>query len=187
MLETGFEKCAFFPFLHLFYRCCPLSDRKCSENGRGKMGYWPKLPQIVPKWPEQDRPEKDQKMVWCWKGRIFSAFLVHIWQITDIFGPPRTRGFRLCTAFKRNKRAHFHQGPTVYALYAHYGFTRKQNGILFIAGFGCSMVVGTFAGSMADKYGRRLNCIMYGIIYCICCITNIPLLKVCPKVCRGGG
>eukprot|EP00667_Euglena_gracilis_P015949 EG_transcript_16628 len=64
------------------------------------------------------------------------------------------------------------QGPTVYALYAHYGFTRKQNGILFIAGFGCSMVVGTFAGSMADKYGRRLNCIMYGIIYCICCITK---------------
>lgn len=51
------------------------------------MGYWPKLPQIVPKWPEQERPEKDQKMVWYWKGRIFSAFLVHIWQITDIFGP----------------------------------------------------------------------------------------------------
>jgi len=28
----------------------------------------------------------------------------------------------------------------VYALYSHYGFTRKQNGVLFIAGFGCSMV-----------------------------------------------
>lgn len=64
------------------------------------------------------------------------------------------------------------QGPTVYALYSHYGFSRKQNGILFIAGFGCSMIVGTFAGSLADKYGRRLNCIMYGIIYCICCVTK---------------
>jgi len=64
------------------------------------------------------------------------------------------------------------QGPTVYALYSHYGFTRKQNGVLFIAGFGCSMVVGTFAGSMADKYGRRLNCVMYGVVYCICCVTK---------------
>jgi MFS family permease len=64
------------------------------------------------------------------------------------------------------------QGPTVYALYSYYGFSRKQNGILFIAGFGCSMVVGTFAGSLADKYGRRLNCIMYGVIYCICCVTK---------------
>lgn len=64
------------------------------------------------------------------------------------------------------------QGPTVYALYSYYGFTRKQNGVLFIAGFGCSMIVGTFAGSLADKYGRRLNCIMYGLIYCICCVTK---------------
>lgn len=32
--------------------------------------------------------------------------------------------------------------------------------------------VGTFAGSMADKYGRRLNCVMYGVVYCICCVTS---------------
>eukprot|EP00755_Sulcionema_specki_P022748 Sspe_Gene.77253::Locus_48258_Transcript_1_1_Confidence_1.000_Length_389::g.77253::m.77253 len=37
------------------------------------------------------------------------------------------------------------QGPTVYKLYQHYGFTHKQNGQLFIAGFGSSMIFGTFA------------------------------------------
>lgn len=43
------------------------------------------------------------------------------------------------------------QGPYVYALYEFYGFTVKDIGRLFIAGFGSSMVFGTVVGSMADK------------------------------------
>lgn len=43
------------------------------------------------------------------------------------------------------------QGPYVYALYEHYGFTRGDIGRLFIAGFGSSMVFGTIMGSLADK------------------------------------
>lgn len=43
------------------------------------------------------------------------------------------------------------QGPYVYALYQHYGFERGDIGRLFIAGFGSSMVFGTFIGAMADK------------------------------------
>lgn len=64
------------------------------------------------------------------------------------------------------------QGPTVYALYNYYGFSRKENGILFIAGFGSSMIFGTFAGTLADKYGRKVNCIVYGIVYALCCVTK---------------
>lgn len=43
------------------------------------------------------------------------------------------------------------QGPHVYALYASYGMTTHQIEILFVAGFGSSMIVGTVVGSFADK------------------------------------
>lgn len=74
------------------------------------------------------------------------------------------------------------QGPYVYRLYEHYGFTREDNGMLFIAGFGSSLIFGTWAGPMADKYGRKLNCMMYGVTYALSCATkhfnNFQILMV---------
>ncbi|XP_022103950.1 molybdate-anion transporter-like isoform X2 [Acanthaster planci] len=64
------------------------------------------------------------------------------------------------------------QGPYVYALYEHYGMTSHQIEQLFVAGFGSSMIVGTVVGSFADKYGRRANCILYGILYALACVTK---------------
>lgn len=64
------------------------------------------------------------------------------------------------------------QGPHVYALYDSYGMTTHQIEILFVAGFGSSMVVGTVVGSFADRYGRRNNCILYGVLYGAACITK---------------
>lgn len=43
------------------------------------------------------------------------------------------------------------QGPYVYALYKEYGYEVGDIGRLFIAGFGSSMLVGTIAGTLADK------------------------------------
>jgi hypothetical protein len=43
------------------------------------------------------------------------------------------------------------QGPYVYALYEKYGYSPAQIGQLFIAGFGASLVVGTFVGALADR------------------------------------
>ena len=43
------------------------------------------------------------------------------------------------------------QGPHVYALYESYHMTKHQIEVLFIAGFGSSMLFGTFVGSVADK------------------------------------
>jgi hypothetical protein len=40
------------------------------------------------------------------------------------------------------------QGPYVYALYQHYGYSTGDIGKLFIAGFGSSMIFGTVVGSM---------------------------------------
>jgi hypothetical protein len=43
------------------------------------------------------------------------------------------------------------QGPHVYALYESYGMSKHEIEILFIAGFGSSLLFGTFVGSIADK------------------------------------
>ncbi|XP_071960387.1 molybdate-anion transporter-like [Antedon mediterranea] len=64
------------------------------------------------------------------------------------------------------------QGPYMYALYAKYEMTTFQIQQLFVAGFGASMLFGTFVGSFADKYGRRNNCILYCILYGLSCITK---------------
>jgi len=43
------------------------------------------------------------------------------------------------------------QGPYVYALYESYGYGIGDIGLLFVAGFGSSMVFGTIIGSISDK------------------------------------
>ena len=80
--------------------------------------------------------------------------------------------YEFLTAFLTMFAGDWLQGPTVYALYAYYGFSRTENGILFIVGFGSSMLLGPFTGALADRYGRRLICISYGIIYSLCCVTK---------------
>merc|ERR1711991_422059 len=65
------------------------------------------------------------------------------------------------------------QGPFVYALYDSYGFSKEQIAHLFIAGFGSSMIFGTFVGSLADKFGRRRMSIAYGAIYAASCVTKL--------------
>ncbi|XP_062596250.1 molybdate-anion transporter-like isoform X1 [Saccostrea cucullata] len=64
------------------------------------------------------------------------------------------------------------QGPHVYALYDSYGMSTHQIEVLFVAGFGSSMIFGTVVGSFADRYGRRANCILYGFLYGGACITK---------------
>ncbi|XP_076448468.1 molybdate-anion transporter-like [Babylonia areolata] len=64
------------------------------------------------------------------------------------------------------------QGPHVYALYDSYGMSTHQIELLFVAGFGSSMIFGTVVGSFADRYGRRANCILYGILYSLACVTK---------------
>lgn len=61
------------------------------------------------------------------------------------------------------------QGPYMYALYEYYGFGMGDIGILFIAGFGSSLVFGTFAGSACDRSGRRRGCIGYAVTYVLSC------------------
>lgn len=64
------------------------------------------------------------------------------------------------------------QGPYVYALYTEYGYDKREIGHLFIAGFGSSAVLGTFIGSIADKYGRKFNVLVFVITYALSCVTK---------------
>lgn len=64
------------------------------------------------------------------------------------------------------------QGPFVYALYTDYGYDKKAIGQLFIAGFGSSAIFGTFIGSIADKYGRKFNVIIFVVTYGLSCVTK---------------
>ena len=64
------------------------------------------------------------------------------------------------------------QGPYVYALYESYGFGVSEIGILFITGFGSSLVFGTLVGSLADRFGRKKACLLYCLIYGLSCLTK---------------
>jgi MFS family permease len=65
------------------------------------------------------------------------------------------------------------QGPYVYELYVSYGFSQAQIAELFVCGFASSMIVGTFAGGLADKFGRKAMCIMYSFSYVLACCTKL--------------
>ena len=52
------------------------------------------------------------------------------------------------------------QGPYVYALYSSYGLSQADIAALFVAGFGSSMIFGTFIGGIADRIGRKKCALM---------------------------
>jgi len=47
-------------------------------------------------------------------------------------------------------------------------FSQRDIAVLFVAGFGSSMIFGTFVGSLADKMGRK----QFGVIYCVTYIAS---------------
>eukprot|EP01113_Clastostelium_recurvatum_P043768 TRINITY_DN7294_c0_g1_i1.p1 TRINITY_DN7294_c0_g1~~TRINITY_DN7294_c0_g1_i1.p1 ORF type:complete len:457 (+),score=57.99 TRINITY_DN7294_c0_g1_i1:37-1407(+) len=65
------------------------------------------------------------------------------------------------------------QGPYVYALYESYGYKQADIATLFLCGFLSSMIAGTFIGAIADKYGRRFMCIVFGICYSLSALTKL--------------
>ena len=64
------------------------------------------------------------------------------------------------------------QGPYVYALYDKYGYSQHEIAVLFVAGFGSSMVFGTFIGGLADSCGRRKFTILFSVVYIASCLTK---------------
>lgn len=64
------------------------------------------------------------------------------------------------------------QGPVVYILYKHYGFTHKEIGKLYFAGFAASCVGGVLVGPLVDGLGRKNGALAYMILYIASCLTK---------------
>ncbi|KAL2912828.1 hypothetical protein HK105_207715 [Polyrhizophydium stewartii] len=65
------------------------------------------------------------------------------------------------------------QGPYIYPLYKSYGYDLDDIALLFVAGFLSSAVFGTFVGSVADRFGRKLGSALYCILYALSCLTKL--------------
>ena len=73
------------------------------------------------------------------------------------------------------------QGGFLYALYAEYGYTMRQIGLIFVGGSGSAATVGTFVSALGDTRGHRRNCVLYGVLYAMSCLlcnfkSLVPLL-----------
>ena len=64
------------------------------------------------------------------------------------------------------------QGPYVYELYSSYGYSPSEIAQLFVAGFGSSMIFGSFVGGIADWGGRRMFVMVFAITYAASCVTK---------------
>lgn len=65
------------------------------------------------------------------------------------------------------------QGPYVYQLYKDYGYGLADISLLFVAGFLSSAVLGTLAGSISDKVGRKFMCMVFCGVYALSCLTKL--------------
>ena len=45
-------------------------------------------------------------------------------------------------------------------------------GFIFILGYASSAFLGTIVASMGDKYGHKINCVLYGFAYALVCVVS---------------
>jgi MFS family permease len=66
------------------------------------------------------------------------------------------------------------QGPHIYAIYKYeMNLPEKVVAALYAAGFISGALSATFAGNLADRYGRRLACLVYCASYAATCLTML--------------
>jgi MFS family permease len=74
------------------------------------------------------------------------------------------------------------QGPYIYSLYRYgHGLSEATTAAMFTTGFVAAGASASFAGALADKYGRRNACLAYCGIYSVSCLSvlaygNLPVL-----------
>mmetsp|Transcript_6689 Transcript_6689/g.10544 ORF Transcript_6689/g.10544 Transcript_6689/m.10544 type:complete len:438 (-) Transcript_6689:2567-3880(-) len=64
------------------------------------------------------------------------------------------------------------QGPYLYKLYVFYGFPPSDIGFLFVIGFVSSAVFGTLVGGLSDRFGRKKTCVIFTVLYALCCLNK---------------
>lgn len=64
------------------------------------------------------------------------------------------------------------QGPYKYAVYSAYGYDQRAISILFVAGFGSGMTLGSVVGGLADSWGRKKMACAYCVAYTFSCLAK---------------
>lgn len=64
------------------------------------------------------------------------------------------------------------QGPYKYAVYSAYGYDQRDISILFVAGFGSGMSLGSVVGGLADTWGRKRMALTYCCCYTLSCLAK---------------
>ncbi|KAI9826614.1 MAG: hypothetical protein M1832_006210 [Thelocarpon impressellum] len=68
------------------------------------------------------------------------------------------------------------QGPYVYALYKdEMGFAESTIAALFTTGFLSGAISGYFVGSLADRHGRRMACLLFCCTYSLACFSTLSI------------
>jgi len=64
------------------------------------------------------------------------------------------------------------QGPYNYSLYQSYGLSLERIGWMSVCGFLSSLILGTYVGSIADKFGRKKMCLTFCALYGTSCLLR---------------
>jgi len=64
------------------------------------------------------------------------------------------------------------QGAYKYSVYSAYGYDQRAISILFVAGFGSGMFLGSVTGSLADTWGRKRMACVYCVVYMFSCLAK---------------
>ena len=83
------------------------------------------------------------------------------------------------------------QGPHIYAIYKYEkDIPERMVAALYASGFISGAVSASFAGQLADRYGRRLACLVYCASYILTCLSmfsNNLVVLVLGRLCGGVG
>ncbi|KAI9189869.1 hypothetical protein H9P43_001302 [Blastocladiella emersonii ATCC 22665] len=70
-------------------------------------------------------------------------------------------------------------GPYLYSVYKEHGLDLAWISTLSVIGFMSSAVLGSFAGSLSDKWGRRKLCLLYPLTFAASCLCiQVPSLPI---------
>ncbi|NXX21615.1 MFSD5 protein, partial [Podargus strigoides] len=87
-------------------------------------------------------------------------------------------------AFRRFQRSYYSaylpalaadwlQGPYLYKLYHHYGFLEGQIAILYVCGLASNVLFGLVSWLFIDGLGRKKSCVLFALVYSLCCLIKL--------------
>eukprot|EP01006_Ploeotia_vitrea_P028400 TRINITY_DN61104_c0_g1_i2.p1 TRINITY_DN61104_c0_g1~~TRINITY_DN61104_c0_g1_i2.p1 ORF type:complete len:448 (+),score=-7.28 TRINITY_DN61104_c0_g1_i2:87-1430(+) len=77
-----------------------------------------------------------------------------------------------CTVFWIMSGADWLQGPYLYSMYESFGLTDVEIGHILATEYISAILLGTLVGALADVWGHKTCCVMYGVIYGSSCLVN---------------